>query len=49
MPVSKHTKKFGSRNLWKKYSNKLKDFHRNYTKVTYIEDGKLVEEYRKNK
>ena len=48
MAISTHTRR-GKRpaKVWKKWSNKLKTFHRDYEKVTTIEDGNLVDKWSK--
>ena len=48
MAKSTHTKNGKlPANVWKKRSNKLKDLHRDYEKVHYLEGGKLVSKWTK--
>ena len=45
MPISTHQKPTGK--AWKSRSNIRKDRNRDYDRVTLLEDGKLVEGWRK--
>jgi hypothetical protein len=45
MPITKHQKPTGK--VWKRRSNKRKDFHRDYEQVYMLEGGKLVEKWKK--